>query len=73
MTKTMVKTGKAKRLLIQLMVQADEDFMSLDFDRMTVPVLDARFEDYQRQILFYENQLATLTTKKKGKKHGSLV
>lgn len=67
MTKTMVKTGKAKRLLIQLMVQADEDFMSLDFDRMTVPVLDAHFEDYQRQILFYENQLATLTTKKKGK------
>ena len=73
MTKTMVKTRKVKRLLIQLMVQADEDFMSLDFDRMTVPVLDARFEDYQRQILFYENQLATLTTKKKGKKHGSLV
>ena len=67
MTKTMIKTRKTKRLLIQLMVQADEDFMSLDFDRMTVPVLDARFEDYQRQILLYENKLATLTTKKKGK------
>lgn len=63
----MVKTRKAKRLLIQLMAQADEDFMGLDFDGMAESVLDTHYENYQRQILFYENQLATLTTKRKGK------
>ena len=63
----MVKTKKAKRLLIQLMAQADEDFMDLDFDGMAESVLDAHYDNYQRQILFYENQLATLTTKRKGK------
>lgn len=61
----MVKTKNAKRLLIQLMTQADKDFMSLDFDRMSEHELNERYEEWNRQILFYEGQLAVLTPKKK--------
>lgn len=47
------------------MAQLDEEFMKLDFDRMTEPELNERYEEWNRQILFYEGQLAVLTTKKK--------
>lgn len=61
---TMVKTRNAKRLLIKLMTQADNDFMALDFDRMGECEVSRAYEDWNRLILAYENAYAKLPTPK---------
>lgn len=59
----MVKTKKAKRLLIQLMAQLDKAFMSQDLDRMMEKEISDSYDAWSRRILCYENQLAPLKVK----------
>ncbi len=51
----MQKPKHTKKLLLQLMTQADRDFMNLDFDHMTEEEFNRHFDDWSRLILFYEN------------------
>ncbi len=51
----MQKPKHTKKLLLQLMTQADNDFMSLNFDNMTEEGVKESYDDWSRLILFYEN------------------
>lgn len=51
----MIKTKHTKTLLLQLMTQADNDFMNADHDNLPQEEFDRLYDDWSRLILFYEN------------------
>ncbi len=51
----MQKAKYTEELLLLLMTQADNEFMSLDFDNMTEEGVKESYDDWSRLILFYEN------------------